>query len=78
MNTFWRMVRIAGLEDDGYNLRNQGKKPGLRNEPAGGKTPERINIWDILSYASSRGQKKIDFSLFKQVGFRGVYWDLLF
>lgn len=60
------MVKITGLEDDGYNLRNQGKK-SIRNEICNGKTPERINIWEILSYASSRGQKKVDFSIFKQV-----------
>lgn len=60
------MVKITGIDEEGYNLRNPGKKI-LRNEFPYSKTPERINIWDILSYSSSKGLKKIDFSIFKQV-----------
>ena len=69
-------MKICGIDEDGYNLRNPAKK-GLRNEETYVRTPERINIWDILSYASSRGLKKIDFSLFKPVNsqfFHKIYW----
>ena len=55
------------MEDDGYNLRNQGKKSIKADVSSINKTQERINVWDILSYASSRAQKKVDFAIFKQV-----------
>ena len=67
MNSFWKMVKISGMEDDGYNLRNQGKKSIKADVSSTNKTQERINVWDILSYASSRAQKKVDFAIFKQV-----------
>lgn len=69
-NSFWKSVKIVGIDEDGYNLRNHVKR-NVKNEVfSDNKSVERINAWEILSYSSTQGAgKKIEDSLFKQVLF---------
>lgn len=73
-NSFWKSVKIIGIDEDGYNLRNQMKRNVKNDIFSENKSVERINAWEILSYSSIQGGiKKNDYSIFKQVIFDILY-----